>query len=420
MRIIDFSDSQSSASEPNTTNISAGSLNSYANDAAFVSAKETSATTGDIYFNTTLNDIRFYDNTEWHTNESELNNIAAVDPDSDNDSSEGYEIFSTWVNSTDSSVHVCVSAAASSAVWKEVAYQDEFDTTLGHDHDGTDSKKVLGTNIDSTSGSADQLLTANGSGGSSWGTPTLSPSFGTVITSSDTTLSASGDDIIFVDASSADVTLTLPPASNTGTIFRVVKIDSSSTSAIILDGDSTETIDSSQTVAIYGQFNGQQIAPNGTEWFSIKRSKGIQDYYITQAQGSLTNRDSEIEFALGTATITNSGPELIVASDDSGNTRTKFTAAAPCKVSVDFCGQTESNARCFGVGKNGSLKVFGAVGDKTSNGASCGVSATIVLDTGDYITVGNVSPLANPSAFNSNLQNSATVMARLSIIAEAI
>lgn len=55
---------------------------------------------------------------------------------------------------------------------------DKFSTTTGHDHDGTDSKKVLGTNIDSTGGTNGQLLTANGSGASSWTTLSI-PTGGT-------------------------------------------------------------------------------------------------------------------------------------------------------------------------------------------------------------------------------------------------
>jgi hypothetical protein len=50
-----------------------------------------------------------------------------------------------------------------------------FNTTTGHDHDGTDSKKVLGTNIDSAASSSGTVLTADGAGGSSWATPATAP-----------------------------------------------------------------------------------------------------------------------------------------------------------------------------------------------------------------------------------------------------
>lgn len=56
------------------------------------------------------------------------------------------------------------------------AYDDSiFDTTVGHEHDGVDSRKVLGTSINSDTALVKKVLTANGAGGSTWeqiGVPT--------------------------------------------------------------------------------------------------------------------------------------------------------------------------------------------------------------------------------------------------------
>ena len=50
------------------------------------------------------------------------------------------------------------------------AFLDEkFNTSTGHDHDGSDSKKVLTTNMDTTGGTNNQIYRANGSGGGAWG-----------------------------------------------------------------------------------------------------------------------------------------------------------------------------------------------------------------------------------------------------------
>lgn len=46
--------------------------------------------------------------------------------------------------------------------------KDEFNTATGHDHDGTDSKKVVATNLDTTGGTNGQVLKANGTGGATW------------------------------------------------------------------------------------------------------------------------------------------------------------------------------------------------------------------------------------------------------------
>lgn len=49
------------------------------------------------------------------------------------------------------------------------ALEAMFDTSLGHDHDGTDSKKVPIANINTAGGTSGQVWTADGSGGGSWG-----------------------------------------------------------------------------------------------------------------------------------------------------------------------------------------------------------------------------------------------------------
>jgi len=46
--------------------------------------------------------------------------------------------------------------------------QGQFNTTTGHDHDGTDSKKVLGTDINQGSATVYQVLAVNGSGNLAW------------------------------------------------------------------------------------------------------------------------------------------------------------------------------------------------------------------------------------------------------------
>lgn len=64
MRILDFSDGFTSATEPTAGSIQASGLKTYASDAAFVSAEGTAAD-GDIYYNTTADTIRAYINGAW-------------------------------------------------------------------------------------------------------------------------------------------------------------------------------------------------------------------------------------------------------------------------------------------------------------------------------------------------------------------
>lgn len=65
MRELDFSDGFSSASEPSQGVVAATKFNVFANDAAFVAFKGSAAATGDAYFNSTVNRVRVFEDTEW-------------------------------------------------------------------------------------------------------------------------------------------------------------------------------------------------------------------------------------------------------------------------------------------------------------------------------------------------------------------
>jgi hypothetical protein len=65
MRLLNIQDGYSSGSAPSTTFATTMGFATYANDAAFVTAKGSAAAEGDAYANTTDHSIHYYNGTAW-------------------------------------------------------------------------------------------------------------------------------------------------------------------------------------------------------------------------------------------------------------------------------------------------------------------------------------------------------------------
>ena len=122
-----------------------------------------------------------------------------------------------------------------------------------------------------------------------------------------------------------------------------------------------------------------------------------QTYSITQAGNAMTDRAAEIQYNLGTATISNKGANLISAIDDGANTRTQFVANKDLTATFAFQAFAAVNSNGADVFKNGSRIKLG-------NGAGAGepASNTVRLDlnAGDFISFsvnGGVQNNANES-----------------------
>jgi len=118
-----------------------------------------------------------------------------------------------------------------------------------------------------------------------------------------------------------------------------------------------------------------------------------QEYTITQVQSSLTDRVGATEYNLATATITDLGSPLLVASDDPGNTRTKFTATKNVDIVISFGGASTNAVDRLEIHKNGAIIQRGAAAYTTS--AAIGVSTPMQLLAGEYVTVGSNATLAS-------------------------
>jgi hypothetical protein len=121
-----------------------------------------------------------------------------------------------------------------------------------------------------------------------------------------------------------------------------------------------------------------------------------ENWTISQANNALTNRADEIEFDLGSSTITKDGlttsssqltgnnSGLIYAIDDPSNTRTKFVANRNCKVSISFTAFVDT-ANLTAIYKNGSLVTYG-VQPASNNSSPC--STELSLNSGEYFSIG--------------------------------
>lgn len=89
--------------------------------------------------------------------------------------------------------------------------------------------------------------------------------------SGSTTLTTTPD-IVGVDDSSGDVTLTLPTAvGNTGHVYEIKKTVSSS-NLVILDANGSEVIDGATTVTMYSENESYRIASDGAGWEILNHS----------------------------------------------------------------------------------------------------------------------------------------------------
>ncbi len=87
----------------------------------------------------------------------------------------------------------------------------------------------------------------------------------------------SSDDIVTCDASGGAFTVTLPAAaSNTGLVLLIKKTDNG-TNAVTVDGNGSETIDGSTTIALPGLNNFIEVVSDGTNW--VISAKQIADIY---------------------------------------------------------------------------------------------------------------------------------------------
>lgn len=78
-----------------------------------------------------------------------------------------------------------------------------------------------------------------------------------------------GDDIILVDASSGDITVTMPPAEELGGYHFIIKKIDSTNNAVITAALTGQTIDGENSQSIILQYNSITVISNNDNWFIV-------------------------------------------------------------------------------------------------------------------------------------------------------
>lgn len=121
-------------------------------------------------------------------------------------------------------------------------------------------------------------------------------------TASYTITIADATKIIAVDSTTGAATITLLAAAVAGDGFEVtVKKTDSSSNAVTIDGDGSETIDGSATYAITRQYEATSIRSDGTNWLILSRTalNNISEDTTPQLGGDLDANGSQIQWSQG-------------------------------------------------------------------------------------------------------------------------
>jgi len=164
----------------------------------------------------------------------------------------------------------------------------KFNTTTGHDHDGTDSKKVLMTNIDTTGGTNGQYFQSNGTGGGNWQTINLKTdcAFRVRLTTAGTPASFDETDGFDTGSDFASNTFTAPVS---GYYLMAVSLWVNNNASSGQEEWATATIDVSSSPDVNFR-NGTYTAGGGGESFSVGGSA-----VIYMAQGETAHIDTSTE-----------------------------------------------------------------------------------------------------------------------------
>jgi len=133
-----------------------------------------------------------------------------------------------------------------------------------------------------------------------------------------------------------------------------------------------------------------------------------QYYSIKQPSNALTDRNVPIRWNLGTATIINNGASLISAVDNSGSSRTEFTANQDCIITIvgNFVkGSSATRLIYRHYQSDGTTQILSINGERTASGANTDITCqgTFFLQSGEKIIMDGTDAVFN-GGNNTRLQ----------------
>ena len=131
VKALTFAQGTAVTAAPTTVFSNATSLINYANDAAYVAAKGSAAAEGDLYAQTTVDKIRWYNGTTWLSINDTLDNFTAGSPTTGDDSADFYSIGSKWLNTSTGEWFFANDVTVGAAVWKTLVDKETAQTISG-------------------------------------------------------------------------------------------------------------------------------------------------------------------------------------------------------------------------------------------------------------------------------------------------
>lgn len=204
------------------------------------------------------------------------------------------------------------------------------------------------------------------------------------VTSKTTTYTATtSDEVVLADTSGGAWTLTLYTASgNTGKQIRIKKTDSS-TNALTIDGNATETIDGSTTIKLFVQYDAVTLVSDGTNWSIVdKTAPSIKVFGEGNGGTALTADTTNIDFTEVTDNTASFDGTTFTAPKDmdvlvAGSVQ--FTANASASISAYIDGTQDKIIGQF-VASTKIHHFAGVISLSSGEGLTLRSSATATLD----------------------------------------